>query len=545
MKRRTYLKSAGVALGSSVLTGVGAASREFDRVVNVVEAGADNSGSDPIDGVLRDVLGDGTLVEFPDGEYAINQLSLWGKRNFGMRATGDATLVPGDDYNQNLWIGGSDFSDFLFEGFTIDNTEEGKAPAVKMLADDGLTVRDVTKRGVHDGAENAFQFRVTDSDGDGLVERLRAPDGGPWLDAPGGSPVGVYVDSDGPITFRDCQIERFGNNGLYAAHSSAPITVEGGHFENNDVAQIRLGSAGSAVRGAEIVVDDPEYESGNFRGIRISDGPGPVTVEDCDISVSGAQGTGAIVGAYSGGSFTVRDTRIRVGRDYEVVGSGDDTSRGIYVDEPTGIDDPGERVIENVSITGEAHDRSAMQFDRGNNRVENVCISQSGSHRKGIEFADGTDDNVVRNAAIDVAADSIGEGGIAAIRGLGAKASCPVPRIGSSAERFAASEGGEADEARGDDRSSSERLVVFDGTEARKLVRYEITVSGSVEHDHDHGTVGGVDSIDGRTASGAVRGGVDAYRYTGDIAEANVSGDVGSLVVTVDGERVDPESLGS
>lgn len=428
MKRRTYLKSAGAVLSSSVFAGVGAAETNYDEVVDIVDAGADDTGSEPVDDVLASALGDGTVVEFPDGEYAINHVSLWGMHNFGMRATGDATLVPGDDYDEEAWIAGSSFSDFLFEGFEIDNSGDGEAPSLKMFAEDGLVVRDVTKRGFHDGGENAFHFRVTDPDGNGLVEGLRATDGGPWLDAVE-SPVGVYVDSSGPITFRDCRIEEFGNNGLYAAHSDAPITVEGGHYENNDVAQVRLGSADSVVRGAEIVVDDPDYDDGNFRGVRISDGSGPVTIEDCEISVGGAQGSGAVVGAYSGGSFTVRDTRISVSRDYTVVGRTVHTSWGIYVDEPAGISDPGERVIENVSITGEGHRRSAMKFERGNNRVDDVCISQSGSSRNGIRFDDGTDDNVVRDTAIDVGDESVVEEGSASVSDLDSKASCSVPDI--------------------------------------------------------------------------------------------------------------------
>ena len=413
MDRRTYLKSAGTAIGSCVLASTGVAAIDYDRTVNIVEAGADPTGSQPIDGVFQRVAEDGTLVEFPEGEYLVNQLSLWGLKNFGMRATGDATLVPGADYHDKAWVGGSETENLLVEGFTLDTTEEGVSPSMEISSLGGLIVRDILKRGAQDGGNKAFGFRVTNPDGSGLIENVRAPDGDV-----GGDSVGMYVNTTGPLTIRDCRIEEFGNNGLYASGSSGPVRVEGGFYRNNDVTSIRLSSPGSYVKSTDIVVEDPAKDDGNYRGIRVSDGPGPVTIEDVDIDLRSGQGSGGVVAAYSGGSFDLRNSRIHVSPDYTIVGSDETTSYAIWIDEATDIDDPGERTIQNVSITGGGTRFPAIDLNRDDNTVEGCQIQQDGDGRDGINVAAGAVNNRVVNCAIEVTGEQITGDGEVYVEGL-------------------------------------------------------------------------------------------------------------------------------
>ena len=56
-------------------------------------------------------------------------------------------------------------------------------------------------------------------------------------------------------------------------------------------------------------------------------------------------------------------------------------------------------------------------------------------------------------------------------------------------------------------------------------------MSDSVEPDPDKGTFDTSDSIDGQTVSGDVSGGVDAYRFSGDIVKFEMRG---SATVTID-----------
>lgn len=374
---------------------VGAGESQYDEVVDIVEAGADNTGNEPIDDVFDDVKGDDTLVKFPEGEYLANELIVYGLSNFAM--VGDnATLIPGDNYNENVWLGGSEPRNIRIENFTIDNTADGVTPQVDISFYGDLRFRNVDKVGYHDGPGIAFTFQSIDGSGRGYLENVSAPDGG--------DSVGIYLQGEGPMTVRDCHVEEFSNNGLYASYISAPVTVEGGVYRNNNIAGVRLGSADSVVRNATIEVTDNPFgddpDTVNMRGIRVADGPGPVTVDNCDVSMEVCQGSGGIVTAYSGGSLTVRDTRIHVGQEYCTTGSGGTrTSYGVFVDDTS--DDPGTRRFENVSITGGGTYRSAMLLRRSHNTLENVCLDQTGDGRNGIIFEESSD-NALYDSVIDV-----------------------------------------------------------------------------------------------------------------------------------------------
>lgn len=427
LSRRDALQLAGSTVGTVALVGTsasGASRSTYETVVDVVEAGADPTGSEPIDDVLEEYNEDDTYLAFPDGEYLVNELILYGRSNFAMVGEGDATLIPGPDHSTDVWIGGADVESLTFEGFTLDHTGDDVHPTVGFTAIDDLVVRDVTKVGYHDGSNTAFGFCVSDEDGTGLVENLRLTDGS----IP--EAVATYVATEGELTFRDCHIEKFGNNGLYASLSNGPVHVEGGVYRNNDISQVRLGSPGSTVTGATIAVDDPRPTDQNMRGIRVSDGPGPVTIDNCDIHMERGPGGGGVVVAYSGGSFVLQNSRIFVGPDYHVIGSdGTSTSFAVYVDEATGIDDPGTRHVERVAITGGGSYRGAAIFRRDHNSIEDVCIHQSGMERNGLVFDESVDNTVV-NANIDVPELAIAGNGSVETSGINRDTTCVTPNDG-------------------------------------------------------------------------------------------------------------------
>lgn len=424
--RRTFFKGVGASVaGVALFGGTAAAAREYSNVVNIAEAGADTSGEETINGVLQEHLDNDTLIEFPNGRYLLDQQSFYGLQSFGMRAIGeDVTLVPAGQHS-DYWISGWDVRNFLFEGFTVDQTESGIHPEIAFGATDGLVVRDIVREGYHDGTNQAFGFRITSSGGSGLVENVRLPDGGD-------NAVGVYTDSSGTITFRDCRIEGFGDNGLYASRSTGSVHVEGGTYKNNDTSQVRLGSAGSYVKDATIVVDDPPRHKAprNARGVRVSDGPteGRVTVDGCDIVVRDAVGGGGVVSAYNGGAFTVKNTNIEVGSDYTSVHSGGArTSNAILADKQS-AGSTGECRVENTSITGGGKNLSAIWFrGRDSTAVENVCIQQSGSSRSGIIY-ESCGDNTVVNSTINVPEEAVVERDCAvSTSGISRSGACPAP----------------------------------------------------------------------------------------------------------------------
>lgn len=426
LDRRTFFKGVGASVaGAALFGGTAAAERNYSNVVNIAEAGADTSGNEPINSVLQEYLEDDTLIEFPNGRYLLDQQSFYGLSKFGMRAVGDdVTLVPAGQHS-DYWISGWSVRDFLFEGFTVDQRASGIHPEIAFGATDGLVVRDVERVGYHDGTNQAFGFRILDANGSGLIENVRLPDGGD-------NAVGMYTDTVGELTVRDCRIEGFGDNGLYASRSTGPVYVEGGTYKNNDTSQVRLGSAGSYVKDATIVVDDPPQHSAprNARGVRISDGPdeGRVTVDNCDIIVRNAVGGGGVVSAYNGGAFTVSNTKITVGRGYTSVHSGGArTSNAILADKQS-AGSTGECRVENTSITGEGANLSAIWFrGRDSTAVEGACIQQSGSNRAGIIY-EGCGDNTVVDSTINVPDSAIVERDCAvSTSGISHSGSCPVP----------------------------------------------------------------------------------------------------------------------
>lgn len=422
VSRRSYLGMVGAASGATLLAGPAIASDEYSNVIDIVEAGADNTGEVPIDDVFHEYAADDTLIKFPEGTYKVNQLIVYELSNFAMVGKGDVTLVPGDDYSEEQWIAGTNTRDILVQNFTFDTTEDGVSPEIDVSAYDGLEFRDIVKRGYQDNGGAAFGLYMLTEDGQGLIQNVRAPDGG--------ASVGLYIESEGPMTVRNCQFEGFADNGVYASASSAPIVVEGGRFRNNNISQVRLGSPDSVVRDAEMIVDEAVTDNGipvNMRGVRVADGPGPVHIENCDITMVGGQGNGGIVNAFSGGSMTVRDTRIKVGEDYTTVGSdGARTSFGVFADDPTEAEE-GSRTFENVSITGEGTYRSAMLLRRSNNTMKGLCIDQGGEGRDGIALEDSSN-NVLADSIVDVSDQEVVLRNSSVKRsGISHSGSCPEP----------------------------------------------------------------------------------------------------------------------
>ncbi len=501
----------GAGFATSAITTGASASREYGDVVDIVEAGADDTGVEPIDDVFSADVGDDTLIEFPDGRYKINSIILYGLSDFGMVGTGDAVLVPGEEYDPRLWIAGTNNRNVRIENFTIDATEDGVGPTVDVDAYDGLVVRDVRKRGRHDVDRPAFGFRIIEEDGNGLVENLRCPDGG--------DSVGIYTDPAGTITFRECHLEGFSDNGIYGSLASGPVHVDGGLYRNNNVASIRLSSPGSSVSGATVVVDDPPSGFTNCRGIRISDGPGPVHVADCVIRMERGHGTGGVVCEGSGGSFTVADTAIRVDEGYTVRSDDDRTSYAIYVDPER--DEVGSRTIENSVIKGGGHYLAPIRIARDDNEIRNVCIEQSGHQRSGVLFLN-CHGNVVEDSAITVPGEQIRLDGEATAdsRGISTGVACEWPTSDPASEGDVVT-------------------IVGDGETAH----YEFSVDGSVEKSTAYGgTINEFDTIheDSRVI-GRTTNEPDSFAFTGDLLEFETDAPVR---VSINGEEVDPSALG-
>lgn len=387
---------------------------EYDTVVDVVEAGADNTGNEPITPILEAERRDRTLFYFPPGEYYMDsQFRFTNFAKFGVVGQ-DATLIPANYYDFDgprfrlFRLGTADRpgGHVRFEGFDVDQTAPDTGMRViDTYAVDRLEVRDITIRGEHDsGTWGPGHFNLVDPDGTGIVERFRAPDGGAWVDNTpheGNNwrgPIGIEANQNqGTLTFRRCHLGAFPDNGLYASGGSGKIVVSGGVFRNSNGANIRVGGTGSEVRWPTIEVDETRPEDSLQRGIRLENGtdmkvvgaavtitsPMPtsraisvmnscesVLVERSSIEIEGEKINHGIVVSPYAGEILIEETEIT----HEAAGG-----YPIWIRET----DSRDRVhLRSVSISGAAGDasgfRDGIRCERSNCRFSSVHVDQPG-----------------------------------------------------------------------------------------------------------------------------------------------------------------------
>lgn len=372
---------------------------DYDRTVNVVQAGGDHTGSRPIDDVLADVVGDDTALYFPRGEYRLE--ATWEVTGFSNLAlVGDDALVrPPAGYADTLFDLGTDGASrgLRFEGIDFDVTapNTGGRP-IHGTVTDGLLVRDVTVYGRQDVDHDSMRFDVTAAEGAGRVERVSLPHGG-TTNYPN---TGIYVGeaTTGTLTFAECRVAGFPDNGLYASSARGTVRVVGGHYSNNGIASVRVGS-GAEVRDVRVTCDTNRDGLENMRGIRLHDGD-DVLVSNAQVEMVNAPSSdGAITMADGLRTATVADTRIRTDAD---------DVPAVRAKRPTGrpAGPPGattDRVaLRNLAVTGQAADGEAIEIESRNDCVvAEVCIRQEGADRNGIRF-ENSRGNLLHDVSVDV-----------------------------------------------------------------------------------------------------------------------------------------------
>lgn len=378
---------------------------EFGTVVDAVAVGADPDGEEPINGVLEEYAGDDTLLSFPDGTYRLEPITLADYSQFGIAGARGAkpTFVAEAG---NCVGGGSSYlhaknvDGFLMDSVAFDFTGDSTGGIVRITADGDATVTNVRASGQCDDQVALFRLDVVEESATAVVEGLRLDNhsSDSWL-------TGIYVGKQhaGDVVFRNCTIQGFTDNGLYASAPGLPdgeggiVHVEGGTYRNNNVANVRLGSAGSVARGVTSISDSPPPSDGevtaNARGFRLRSGHGQL-IDDCRVRISDDSRFthGGIVFHETNGGATVRNTQIDIDRD-------ETPAIRLF---PRSTDNPETPIFENIDITGAAaNGRSILLSDRDETVFRNCRISQSGANRNGIRFRDSTDCWIV-DSTIDV-----------------------------------------------------------------------------------------------------------------------------------------------
>lgn len=414
--RRTFLGlTAGATASLPLSERAAGASGSYDRVIDVTDHGIDDTGTEPINATLRRLCRNNdrhTLFRFPPGTYAMDEMFRF-TDFYNVGFTGyDATVVPTADFDTSApWLFRFGVLEdpgavLHFEGFTFDFTAPDTGlRAIEVQVTDGLNVRDVTVRGHHDaGLLGPAMFNVTDPDGWGLVERVRLPDGGAYSANTSGNiargPTGILVSPyhRGTIRLRDCVVDGFPDNGLYAETPNGRVVVEGGLYRNSNVSNIRVGGDDCVVRGARVEVDTNRPEDDNQRGVRVDAGR-DVVVEAVEIELSRPNGYAVSV-LNECDSVEIRDCRITVGdRPNSGIVVSPEAGRCLIVNTDVHFDgggyavaifgdDPGEVVCQWMTVSGTATGdggRSAILCYRDNCEFRDLSVYQPGPNRRAID----------------------------------------------------------------------------------------------------------------------------------------------------------------
>lgn len=412
---------------------------EFGNVVNVVDAGADPNGQESIAPVLGDVLDDDTLVRFPPGSYYMDeQVRVTGFDGLGLVGP-DASIVPGP-YSSfagpqyRLFRLGTDDDPgnrLVIDGLTIDQgAPETGIRAFDVVVADGLEVRDIDVVGQHDsGTWGPGRFNISNVGGSGIVEGFRAPDGGEWVsETPNAGnlwrgPTGLISNTNrGTLTFRDCEIGAFPDNGLYAASGEGEVRVEGGSFANSGAVSLRVGGAENVVTGASVAIDDHPDPWERQVGVRCDHGN--TIIEDVDISISAGtpRHPAALSTQNEAGSVTIRDSSISC--DLDGVASLVTVSSGTgavvvencsIIHNSTGgysllFEGGSPATVTDTVITGDTPGSlPCIRVDRPQSIFERVEVTQRGANRSAIVIAaDGCE---IRNGVYESTDEPIVDAG--------------------------------------------------------------------------------------------------------------------------------------
>lgn len=419
--RRSFLGASGTMMAGAVLsTGTAAATDQsnYSRVIDVVEAGADNDGEESITPILEDIVGDDTLLKFPRGRYLMDeQLRFTDFENFGMVGDGYAVLqpAPADQYTgeARMFKLGTYYApgrNLRIENLAIDFTAENTGiRAFQCQVSDDLQLRDLYFAGQHDaGTWGPMLVDIVDSGGYGVVENVEMLYGGKYTEntsqdadpAVDTGPTGFLLSPyhEGRLDLNNLRIGPFPDNGLYVSGANGQVVVDGGYFRNSNVANVRLAGDNSVVKNATFAVDNNRPEDQEQRAIRLDEGS-QVRVYNVEMDISEPNGHGLTV-MPGVESARIDEVSMTIGNGLcdGIVVAGD-AGQTEVLDTTIETNGAGQAVlvkpgdsdvtVRNVSVTGDATGafggRCAVRCDRDGTVFRNLTVDQPGDgYRRGI-----------------------------------------------------------------------------------------------------------------------------------------------------------------
>lgn len=360
------------------------------------------------------------------------------------------------------------------------------------------------------------------------------------------------------------------------------------YFRDNNIGHLRIASDGTRLENTVIhntnsVPPHPSTAGGesgvvNSRGIYTGYGDPEqvITVENCDIAVTDENTNGAASAVVSGthGTYgeltTVRvvDSEVAgavVGGNVETENVGDNPDTSVPAGTPTDAQAAanGDGNADSAN-TGRGGDETTADesdgensSDEENSRESHVLSISGGSASNIVEYSfavGGTVEQSTANGASIDDEDSVEQDGsrgsgavaggtdsfdytgeLAALSVQGDTSGVTVTRDGTEIDpaEYPDSVADDGEDGTSDGGGDLSRTILVDGTGTEEVSQYEVIVTGSIERDEDLTTVedGGLawdrlrSHVEDQRAVGIVGNGVDAYRFSGELADIEIRGD--------------------
>ncbi|WP_306058983.1 hypothetical protein [Natronococcus wangiae] len=494
-------------------------------------------------------VGSGNESSENDGNTGLldrrSYMRLAGATTAAAAFTGVAS-ADGDDYDvieaegQTIQIGQGE----TFENTLID-VSNGNGVLLNVTGSDA-TIRNVGFQGLYRG--DGFAISINADAGDVLVENVYLGDGankdGEGF-VHGAGAVFMHKSSNADVTFRNCNVQGWPNNGFYCSNTATggSVRFESCYGKNNGVSTFRCASSEDAIVDSVAYNDDTDYstENGSWGGYTEQHGrpvwvwsPGPVTIEDshfaagpyphavvADASVDFQSGAvdGNVQGSASIASEQELDLSVPDGvptsAEEAAAGGGSQGSRRKPDEGETESDDGLPNVIR---IDGAASDATRYEFavdgELEPSNAEGATIDDD------LEIEDG----VVHGTVADWT-DAFRFGG-----------DLEQLTVDGPATVFVNDEEVDPDEY------GPELPHVLEVEGTGTPTSYEVTVDGTIELETDDDPKADVTTISGSTVQSSVTDETQVYRFSGALTDVTFTD--GEADVTLDGEEIDPDEYG-
>ncbi|QSG16082.1 PKD domain-containing protein [Halapricum desulfuricans] len=388
LQRRSLLKligSTSVAAAVSGLSGIASAETTyngitFDRVVDAVDdLGMDPTGSEPIDAAFESALETGTLIEFPPGEYLleddhyISDVSRFGVRGLGNHRR-DVQFLPAKGSAIGFFEGGGP-GPYTVENVSFnERDDEVSMMYLDIRSNKGVYVNNIEFLGVtplDDKNGHSLAVDVWDQDAVGIWENVYAGLDKPAVKADYPDGVAFFragVGHEGEVILRDSAIHERNSAATRLTAGPGVTTLENVEFVNNQNANIRFGAGNhpskvSSATGCYVKVDGSRHSGDAIRVDASDNGYAGAVFRDIEIEWTKEAGRGVIALPDWGGHGSAEFYDCTVHNDGE---------KTLTVNADSVSPDDDAVVLENCSFTGSGRGFDAA--DRDGSVIRDSCI---------------------------------------------------------------------------------------------------------------------------------------------------------------------------